>query len=95
MSYRKPIWFDTVNHNEDVAEVRRRVAHAEAPFRALSGEQMVEHMRSSPSHEKYRIFEEEFRSILDAQTTVWGADNVTEHWNQMNQAYREWCSGEA
>jgi hypothetical protein len=78
-------------HNDRVAA--KRLAEYEYR-RSLTPERMIREMRESPSHQKFKIFDEEFREMMDAQMTLFGADSVAEKWFEMKSAYDDFLKNE-
>jgi hypothetical protein len=79
-------------HNDRVAA--RRLAEYDYR-RSLTPERMIREMQESPSHQKFKIFDEEFREMMDAQMTIFGADSVAEKWFEMKTAYDSFIIGES
>jgi hypothetical protein len=78
-------------HNDRVFAAR----HAEKEYRrSLTPEKMIREMEQDPSYEKFKIFDDEFRQIMDAQVHPYGCDRVEESWSKMQAAYKKWLNGE-
>jgi hypothetical protein len=77
-------------HNDRVD----RAYLAEREYRlSLTPERMIQEMEESPSAAKFKIFDEEFRNMMDAQIHINGAKRVEESWSKMQAAYKKWLNG--
>jgi hypothetical protein len=76
-------------HNDRAAQSRLA---KERYSQSLTPEIMIREMQENPSSQKFKIFNERFTEMMDAQTHIVGAESVAKDWEAMTEAYNKFVS---